>query len=182
MDEQGKRREESFQGLAEARKTELEERALTQKTLQKMGEIAQVMVVIFAVVCLSSGGLLSIKAEWAREIDRDSLIIPGTDAQYYATAILNLVTGILYAITAIGLYAMTAWGKKLNIISVTVSVVGTLIVEMLEVDRGNALESVADVLFWSALPIIQLTLMLVATSGKTPPPLPESHAGESRES
>jgi len=55
-------------------------------------------------------------------------------------------------------------GKKLNIISCAVYVVGTLVVEMIEIDKGNVMESFADVTFWSALPIIQLTLLLVATS------------------
>ncbi|MBU0716793.1 MAG: hypothetical protein KJ749_00960, partial [Planctomycetes bacterium] len=88
-----------------------------------------------------------------------------------------------YAITAIGLYAMTDWGKKLNMISCAVYVIGTLIVEMIEVDKGNVMESFADVTFWSALPIIQLTLMLVATSqrAKAIPPLTPGPKGESEQ-
>ena len=88
-----------------------------EKRLNKMQDAAQTMVLIFAVILLATGGLLSIKAEWARDYDKDSIIIPADDRQYYATAMLNLVSGILYAITAIGLYARTQWGRKLNVVS-----------------------------------------------------------------
>ncbi|MEW6359742.1 MAG: hypothetical protein AB1696_25615 [Planctomycetota bacterium] len=135
---------------------------LVEQRLNKMREVARKMTLIFAVVLLLTGGFLSIKAEWARSIDVDSVIIPTDDTQYYATSMLNLVAGILYAITAIGLYAMTDWAVKLNVISGAVYVLGTLIVEMIEIDKGNVMESLADVTFWSALPIIQLTLLLVA--------------------
>ena len=100
-------------------------------------------------------------------MDKNAIVIPTNDSQYYATSMLNIVSGILYAITAIGLYARTDWGKKLNVISCAVYVLGTLAVEMFEiVGEGGLVESCADVTFWSALPIIQLTLMLVATSQK----------------
>lgn len=92
---------------------------------------------------------------------------------------LNLVSGVLFAITAIGIYAMAPWGIKLNIISCVVYVTGTLIVEMIELDKGQVMESLADVTFWSALPIIQLTLMLVATGRKTPPPPPNDAGNKS---
>ena len=152
--------------------------------IEKMRHAAQTMTLVFAIVLLATGGALSVKAEWARGYDKDAIVIPADETQYYATSMLNLVSGILYAVTAIGLYALTPWGKKLNIISCAVYVVGTLLVEIIELDKGNAMESLADVTFWSALPIIQLTLMLVASSQpesaepEAPEP-PEEEASES---
>ena len=127
------------------------------------------LAVGFAAFLLVTGGVLSIHDEAAMKLDPKSIIIPDAAAQLYATALLNVVSGLLYAIAAIGLHAMTSWARRLNVVSCGAYVVGTFLIELLELGHSSVMESLADATFWSALPIIQVVLMLVAKDAKPTP-------------
>lgn len=152
----------------------------TEQKMEKMSRTAQKMAVMFAFVLLTTGGILSVKSQWVRGFDPTNTIVPASDTQYYATAVNNLFCGILYTITAIGFYAVRPWALRLNILSCVCYAVGTLVVEIIEIDKGNVTESFADVIFWSTLPIIQLTLTLIAggraRAAAGVSPLDEGHA------
>ena len=89
-----------------------------------------------------------------------------SEAHLYATAAFNLGVGVMFAIAAIGIFVPYMWAVKLNFVAVTVYVLGTIVLEMIESDKGRLAESIADVTFWSFVPIIQITLLLTALSKK----------------
>jgi len=128
---------------------------------------AQQMVVVFAVVLILFGGLRSLGQGLSDEVAEGNPIfkkfIFKSHTHHYATATADLLTGILYAVTAIGIFAREPWSKRLNFISVALYVSTTATLEMhewLALD-GNAFESFADTFFWSALPIIQVVMLCV---------------------
>ncbi|MEW6359743.1 MAG: ankyrin repeat domain-containing protein [Planctomycetota bacterium] len=135
----------------------------------RMRGAAVTMAAAFAAFLLVTGGVLSIHDEAAMKLDPRSIVIPDAAAQFYATALLNVVSGLLYAIATIGLHAMTRWGRRLNVISCGVYIAGTFLIELWELGQSSMMESLADATFWSALPIIQVVLMLVAKDAKPTP-------------
>lgn len=82
---------------------------------------------------------------------------------HYATATADLLSGILYAVTAIAIFAREPWSKKVNLISAMVFVGTTAALELHEWLRlaGDGFESFSDVLFWCALPLIQIIMLQV---------------------
>ena len=82
----------------------------------------------------------------------------------YALAALNVSSGLIFAIALIGVYLPAHWGLKLNVIGCAWYLVGTMVIEVLEPGKVVWTESIADVVFWSAFPIVQIVCLLAGTS------------------
>jgi len=129
--------------------------------------LAQHMVVVFAVVLIGCGGLRTLGRGLGGELDvEDGFLgkfIFESHTHHYATATADLLAGILYAVTAIGIFAREPWAGRMNLTSVAVFVGTTIALELhdwLGLD-GDAFESFSDALFWCALPLIQIIMLRV---------------------
>ena len=143
----------------------------TEKKEVDRGEVliknAQQMVVVFAALLIIFGGLRSLGQGLADKLAEENTIFKKfvfkSRSHHYATSTADLLTGILYAVTAIGIFAREGWAKRMNLISAAVFFGTTAALEANEWLRlsGDGFESVADTLFWSSLPIIQVVMLLV---------------------
>ena len=140
--------------------TERERRALLVR-------LARNMVVAFAVLLILFGGLRSLGQGLMDEMTHPGgpfkKFVFTSPIHHYATASVDLLAGILYAITAIGIFAREPWARRMCLISALVYVGSTGLLEYNEWARldGNGYESIADTLFWSSFPIIQVVMLLV---------------------
>lgn len=130
--------------------------AYRQARLRRCG---LVMLCIMAGALLLIGALGSIK--WENDLTRAIYTNP---EHRYALAALNVSSALVFWIALIGVYLSTPWGLKLNVIGCAWFLVGTMLMEVLEGGKVVWTESIADVVFWSAFPIIQIVCIVVGTS------------------
>ena len=131
-------------------------RAERQAKLRRCG---LVMLCIMASALLLTGALGSIK--WENALTRAIYTNP---EHRYAMAALNVSSGLIFWIALIGVYLPVPWGLKLNVIGCAWYLVGTMLVEVMEGGKVAWTESIADVVFWSAFPIVQIVCILAGTS------------------
>jgi len=138
--------------------SELELEAHAQRQA-KLGRCGLVMLAVMAGALMLVGAVGSIK--WENELTR----VLYTNADHrYALAALNVSSGLIFCIALIGLYLPAQWGLKLNVIGCAWYVVGTLVIEVFEGDKIVWTESMADVVFWGAFPIVQIVCILAGSS------------------
>lgn len=126
-----------------------------QAKIRKFGEV---MLLIMAIVMLLTGAVGSIK--WDNALTQAFYSNP---EQRYASAALNVSTGLLFAIAMIGVYLSEKWGVKLNLIACAWYFVGATLVEIWEADKITWTESIADLIFWSSFPIIQVACIVIGS-------------------
>ena len=145
--------------------------------------LAQRMVVVFAILLIGCGGLRTLGQGLSEELAEENVVfgkfIFKSRTHHYATASSDLLSGILYAVAAIGIFAREPWAKKLNLVSAVVFVGTATALELHEWLGlgGDPFESFSDVLFWCALPLIQIVMLwvgdhklaVIAADGATAP-------------
>ena len=142
--------------MPSARDLDLEAHAQRQV---KLGRCGLVMLAGMAGALMLVGAVGSIK--WENELT--GALYTNADHRY-ALAALNVSSGLIFCIALIGLYLPAQWGLKLNVIGCAWYLVGTLVIEVFEGDKIVWTESMADVVFWGAFPIVQIVCILVGTS------------------
>jgi hypothetical protein len=125
----------------------------------KLGRCGLVMLAVMAGALMLVGAVGSIK--WDNELTR--AIYTNADHRY-ALAALNVSSGLIFGIALIGLYLPAQWGLKLNVIGCAWYLVGTLVIEVFEGGKIVWTESIADVVFWAAFPIVQIVCILAGSS------------------
>ena len=125
----------------------------------KLKRVGLVMLLMMASALLLVGALGSIK--W--DNDLTTAIYP-TPEHRYGLAALNVSSGLIFWVALIGLYLPARWGLKLNLIGCAWFMAGTMLLEIMESGKVVWTESIADVVFWSAFPIIQIVCVLAGTS------------------
>jgi len=143
-------------GIPSARDLELDAHAQRQA---RLGRYGLVMLAVMAGALMLVGAVGSIK--WENELTR--ALYANADHRY-ALAALNVSSGLIFCIALIGLYLPAQWGLKLNVIGCAWYVVGTLVIEVFEGDKIVWTESMADVVFWGAFPIVQIVCILAGSS------------------
>ena len=141
---------------ARAAREEAETRAERQAKLKRCGVV---MLCIMAAALLLTGAVGSIK--WENALTR---AIYANPEHRYALAALNVSSGLIFWIALIGVYLPAQWGLKLNVIGCAWYLVGTMVIEVLEGGKVVWTESMADIVFWSAFPIVQIVCLLAGTS------------------
>ena len=143
-------------GIPSARDLELDAHAQRQA---RLGRYGLVMLAVMAGALMLVGAVGSIK--WENELTR--ALYANADHRY-ALAALNVSSGLIFGIALIGLYLPAQWGLKLNVIGCAWYLVGTLVIEVFEGDKIVWTESMADVVFWGAFPIMQIVCILAGSS------------------
>jgi len=125
----------------------------------KLKRVGLVMLLMMASALLLVGALGSIK--WENALT--TAMYPSPEHQY-ALAALNVSSGLIFWIALIGVYLPARWGLKLNLIGCAWFMAGTMLLEVMESGKVVWTESIADVVFWSAFPTIQIVCILAGTS------------------
>ena len=156
---------EEFDAAVRSRQTALAARAgqpAAGTHAQRQAKLRRWGVVM---LCIMAGGLLLTGAvgsiKWENALTR---AIYENPEHRYALAALNVSSGLIFAIALIGVYLPAHWGLKLNVIGCAWYLVGTMVIEVLEPGKVVWTESIADVVFWSAFPIVQIVCLLAGTS------------------
>ena len=140
----------------QAARQEAEMRTQRQAKLKRCGVV---MLCIMASGLLLTGAVGSIK--WENALTR---AIYANPEHRYALAALNVSSGLIFWIALIGIYLPAQWGLKLNVIGCAWYLVGTMVIEVWEGGKVVWTESMADIVFWSAFPIVQIVCLLAGTS------------------
>jgi hypothetical protein len=135
---------------------DLDAHAQRQANLWRYGLL---MLGIMAGALMLVGAVGSIK--WENELTQALYANPD---HRYALAALNVSSSLIFCVALIGLYLPAQWGLKLNVIGCGWYVVGTLVIEIFEGDTMIWTESMADVVFWGAFPIVQIVCILAGRS------------------
>ncbi len=133
-----------------------ETRAQREAKLRRCG---LVMLCIMACVLVLAGGAGSIK--WDNELTK--AFYPNPEHRY-ATAALNMSSGLLFWIALIGVYLPARWGLKLNVIGCVWYLVGTVLLEIWAGGKVTWAESISDIVFWGTFPIVQILCILIGSS------------------
>jgi len=142
-------------------------------------DIARKMVIVFAVVLIIGGGLriflspgIQEEAEPSRLM---SIFVGQSQGHCFLLAALSLLTGILYAVCAVGVYAGERWAFKLNVIAAVVYFVatGACLVFEATLPEGRLIESVARAFLRLVFPIIQLALLIIGARAAGTAPTPQ---------
>lgn len=156
---------EKFEAAVRSKKVDLGRRPARHapETLaQRQAKLRRCGVVM---LCIMAGGLLLTGAvgsiKWENALTR---AIYANPEHRYALAALNVSSGLIFWIALIGVYLSVRWGLKLNVIGCAWYLVGTMLIEVLEPGKVVWTESIADVVFWSAFPIVQIVCLLAGTS------------------
>lgn len=146
---------------------------------RRMFYIAQGLVLAFGVFLILTGGAASLSGERFDELGVSGKFVSPTQAHHYAVSAHNMLLGLLFIICSIGLYVPVFWARKATFASCILYVLDTLWLTIWEyVARVDAylFEAVADVIFWSVVPVIIVTLLLVSAAGNRKPSEPAEAA------
>jgi hypothetical protein len=149
---------ENERNLQEAERRQpviLDSLQVRQAKIRRFGEV---MLLIMAIAMLLTGAIGSIK--WDNALTQTFYSNP---EQRFASAALNVSTGLLFAIAMIGVYLSEPWGVKLNLIACAWYLVGATLVEIWEADKITWTESIADLMFWGSFPIIQVACIVIGS-------------------
>jgi len=114
---------------------------------------------------LMAGFLLLVGAVGSIKWDNELTKMIYSNAQHrYALAALNVSSGLIFWLALIGLYVPAGWGIKLNVLGCLWFLAGTILIEVFEANAILWTESIADVVFWAAFPIVQLVCVLAGGS------------------
>ena len=127
--------------------------------LEKLKRIGLIMLIIMAAAMMVTGALGSIK--WENSLTE---LLYNKPEQRFATAAVNVSTGLIFLIASIGNYLPASWGLKMNVIGCVWYLIGIFLLELAEFETIIWTESLADIIFWGAFPIVQITCVLVGTS------------------
>ena len=133
---------------------------------ESLGQAARQIARLLAAVFLVKGAWAAVGALSYRDLAAAIGFPAHSDAVHYAGATIALVAGLLYVVVSLGGYLQATWRFRMAAVATAVVVVGQLAVRFAAAssapDDARYFHAAALVVFWCALPVVQLILSLLA--------------------